>query len=59
MSYPGKGVVVAKEEGLTTGRDACTEMEQVAVRMKGTGKGFSNLVKRKEDKELESVEDFT
>jgi hypothetical protein len=49
VSYPGKGVVVAKGEGLTTRRDACTEMEQVAVRMKGTGKGFSSLEKRKEE----------
>lgn len=40
MSYPGEDVVVAKGEELTSGRDACTEMEHVAVRMKGTGKGF-------------------
>jgi hypothetical protein len=43
VSYPRKGVVVAKGEGLTSGRDACTQMEQVAVRMKGIGKGFSSL----------------
>jgi hypothetical protein len=49
VSYPGEGVVVAKGEGLISGRDACTEMEQVAVRMKGIGKRFSRLEKRKEE----------
>jgi len=45
---------------LTTGRDAYTEMEQVAVRMEGTGKGFSSLEKKERKRtKLGSVENFT
>jgi len=47
VSYPREGVVFAKEEGLTSGRDTCAQMEQVAVKMRGIGKGFSRLEKRK------------
>ena len=49
VSCPGEGVVVAKGEGLTSGRDGCPQMEQLAVRMKGIGKEFARLEKRKEE----------
>jgi len=49
VSYPGEGVVVAKGEGLTSGRDACTQMEQVAARMKGIGKGFFTFRKKRRE----------
>lgn len=60
MSYPGEGVVVAKGEGLTSGRDACTQMEQVAARMRRIEKGFFTFRKKeRKRRKLESVDEFT
>ena len=60
MSYPGEGVVVAKGEGLTSGRDACKQMEQVAARMRRIEKGFFTFRKKeRKRRKLESVDEFT